>query len=649
MPANAPTTELTAPDKARLDSLTKWFTENAEPEHKRYEEAWDNQDRLYYGHKRFLQAHSSARQTTKGRDVSLRDARKEFGEELHVPYVFATMETIFPRMLSSRPKMLWTPRDKTAQHNVETVTTVCDAQQERAQYELKLQTTGRNGLKHGIGIGTVFWRFDERDTFAMRPDPNTGEWVRAPVKKADYDDPDCGDINPRDFYWDPYAENIETATRLLRRTWRDTAYCLEKIQSGAWPKYDLSAEELTGSTGKAKYDEAWSTVRRNQGLGGPSTNKDIHEIWEIHESNTNNVVTIIDRMWIVSEMINPYWHGQYPFQIFRPIEVPHRFVGIGVIDPIEDLQRELDWLRTDRRVNAMLKLHQAYAFNDGLVDPAQIKIGPGRLNPVNGDPKDLLVPLTVGDIPNSGYQEEAALRGDIELASGMSDQLAGAGSAGETATGVQLVQASAGIRIQAYSHRMELEFIAPQASQWLALNQQRWISERDVPFPDIPDPLSGQQRWKWRQVGPAEMAGEFEVKPSGGSMAPENTPQKRNDAMLWMQLALSPIGMQLMDGEKTLEQILQLLDADAPQKFIRQPDSIPAETMPILMQALVEQGGMRPEGAMALLQGAIQQAHMQREEQAQAQARGVGGPQSGQQQPMEAQNGAGPTPAPTQG
>jgi hypothetical protein len=417
---------------------------------------------------------------------------------------------------------------------------------------------------------------------------------------------------------------MRTVRRVLHRSWRDTSYVLGKIATGDWGRYPLTPEDVSASSGIAKHREAWAGRRRAQGLTvGQQDDVDIHEVWEIHDATTNEVITVLDRQWIVSIIANPYWHGELPFHIYRPIESEHRFVGVSVIDPIEDLQKELDWLRTDRRWNAMLKLHQAYAYNDGTIDPSQIKIGPGRLIPVNGDPKDLLVPLTVGDIPNSGYQEEASLRTDIELATGVSDTVTGVGSGGETATGVQLVQAAAGLRIQAYTHRAELELIKPEARQWLALNQQRWVQERDVPVQPMPQPGQPERRWAWRTVGPAELAGEFDVQPEGGATAPSNVPQKRQDMTFMMQLAMQAGPM--LDMQKVLEYCLEKLDVPAPAAYITQPSAVPAQTLDFLKASLVQQAGMDPAGAQALIGNALQAAIADQQQQAQAQARQPGG------------------------
>lgn len=612
--------EMTPEHEARLEAELKWFNEVAEPEHKLYESRWDHQDVLYFGHKRFVESYSDA--SVNDRRNILGDGRKEFGAELHIPYVFSTIHTIGPRTLSNRPKMLWTPRNKIAAENVDNVTVVGNAQQHRADYELKLQTSNLGGLKHGLGVQKTWWRTDERDTFVLAEGAD-GQWVRRPVTQKAWDDPYCADVDIRDFYWDPYGDSMETVRKVMHRTWRDSSYILERVAQGkdGWGLYELTPEDLEGCGGAERHRKAWAGRRFAQGLGqgGARDGADIHEVWEVHCRTSQKVVTIIDRKWIVAIIDNPYWHRELPFQIYRPIEIEHQFVGVSVIDPIEDLQRELDMLRTDRRWNAMLKLHQTYAYNDGVVDPAQIKIGPGRLIPVNGDPRDLLVPLTVGDIPNSGYQEEAALRADIERTSGVDDTVAGNdGGAAMTATGVQLVQAAAGVRIQAYTRRMELELIKPQAAQWLSLNQQRWSTNRDIPVPAMPTAQDPERRWAWRTIGPAQLAGEFDVEPEGGATAPDNVPQDRQDAQMIAQILQQVPGL---DPHQVGLLVLKKLGVASPERLFAPQQMVPPETLDILKQQLIDTG-MDPAGAQALLENSLNQALAARDQAAQ----GGGGP-----------------------
>jgi hypothetical protein len=189
------------------------------------------------------------------------------------------------------------------------------------------------------------------------------------------------------------------------------------------------------------------------------------------------------------------------------------------------------------------------------------------------------------------------------------------GGAAQTATGVQLVQAAAGMRIQAYTRRMELELIKPQASQWLALNQQRWASARSGAGDAAPG--EPERRWAWRKIGPGQQAGEFDVEPEGGATAPDNVPQDRQDAQMIMQAAGQIPGV---DPHQVGLLVLKKLGVPAPETLMAPPQQVPPETLDILKQQML-QAGMDPAGVQGLIEGALNQALDAREQQAQAAAR----------------------------
>src|SRR6266567_622262 len=85
------------------------------------------------------------------RDRVLTDGKSAFGEELFIPFSFSTVETILPRMLSNRPKMLFLPKTPESERNVLAVSEAFDAEQSAAGYELTAQSTGKSGLLFGLG------------------------------------------------------------------------------------------------------------------------------------------------------------------------------------------------------------------------------------------------------------------------------------------------------------------------------------------------------------------------------------------------------------------------------------------------------------------------------------------------------------------
>jgi hypothetical protein len=132
------------------------------------------------------------------------------------------------------------------------------------------------------------------------------------------------------------------------------------------------------------------------------------------------------------------------------------------------LLRELSTLRSQRRDNAALALAKVFAVSDGAVDLNDLQFFPGAVIPVHGEPRDFLYPIPTGDIPNSSYNEEDRINQDIDRGTGISDTVTGADAsqgAAATATGVQLVQAAANVRIQRQTRRLEVELVTREAGR----------------------------------------------------------------------------------------------------------------------------------------------------------------------------------------
>lgn len=614
--------ELTPEQRDLLADSTRKF-EAADAVHKPLRKEWDRWNRLYHSHRDLVKAHAGAPRDQDRREV-LEEARRTFDEDLLIPYAFSTVETVLPRMISNRPRMLITPRNEASARNVENMRVIVDAQQHRCNYELKLQTTARSGLIYGLGVQQVEWRTqtEKRKRIERRMHGDVdglGEWCEAEYDCVLWDDPDANDVSIYDFLWDPYGACMDTVGYVIHRTWRSTGYVLGKLAPGengeppAWGEIALDREDLEGDGSKRVYTELWSPRWNAQGKS-VDLKEPVHEVWQIHDGH--RIVTILDRKWPVAVAPNPAWHRRMPFAIFRPTEVLHQFCGKGEIEPIEDLSREMNRLRSDRLLNAALKLHPSYFYEEGTLDPDNVKVGPGLMNAVQagGIPlSQLLYQFNVGDIPNSGYQEQQALMVDLERVSGISDEVSGASGAEQTATGVQLIQAAAGMRIQNKTRRLELELIRRAAELWLSLNQQRITQERDVLEPMTTTPDDPERRWSWRKVGPAQLQGEFDIEPDGGSTAPENVPQKRQDA----QMQMTMIGLPGVDPRKMVPLILENMGIKQPESVLLPEVHVPPQTLELVAQALAENG--MDAGAANDLIGWALNAALDAEEQGDAQ------------------------------
>jgi hypothetical protein len=539
---------LTPEQTALLEKVRERFNQADKP-HRKWREQWDYYDRLYYGYKDWRDNSSRAE---RDRDLGLTDDKRGWGADLVVRIIYATIETQLPRLVAHNPRLLVLPLDDTAIGNVQNMKALIDQQQERINYALKIQTAYKDALKYGIGVQKSYWLYDAQTQKFLRP-PTVAtadgpKWVEGTRKVVLHDDPMADAIDPFDFLWAPTATCIDDADYVIHRRWFTTAQVMDRIASGEWcqPNEDptlampaLTAEDVAGMGSPGKLDAAWAKRKETRGHNDVQSGADIHEFWEIHfrrcyEYPNGHVVGVLDHQVPVVAGPNPYWHGQLPFQVCRPTEDTHNMVGIPEPATLADYQEEMSTLRGQMRDAATMALNAPMAYQEGLVDPADLKWEPNSAMPVNGVPNEVLQQFQMRDVPASSWQDFEALLRDSQRTSGISDQTAGSdnqGGTSETATGAQLLQAYADARIKNKARRCELELLKPAAWQWIRMNQQQ-ILERPITVPEPADPSQpAAQIWKTRVLTPRELDGTFAVGlPEGGATAPANVQQDRADA-----------------------------------------------------------------------------------------------------------------------
>lgn len=561
-----------------------------------YHERWVRRANHFYAlYRNYQNWRKALEQNTNpaGQDALIRDGQGVFGAEMFIPMCFATVETIVPAMMAQSPNMgNILPRNSLSEANTPNVKATLEAQQEQISYELRLQTIGKDGLIYGTGVQKCYWKRDYRQRRQNLPSAEpAGGMVPVELAHMVFDDPDAVAVDPRDFIVDPFAAELENADGAFHRTWRSNRYVKRMVDSKQWRNLDgvdLGPLAETSRFNKLQGEKEAAVPEAARESASTSLSKQpVHEVLEFHDGD--NVITVLDRKVVVAAGANPNWHGELPFQVFRPTELTHEIHGIGEIEPIEQLQEELNVLRTERRYNAALVLQRVFAYHEGLVEKEDIGFGPGYAIGVNGDPRELIFPIQVGDIPNSGYEEEDRITGDIDRTSGISDTVSGAGlSSGDTATGVQLVQSAASRRIENKTRRLELEIINPGAQQFLALTQQRRLVDREVRIPAQPTPGEPDRRWAWLEIGPTQLMGEFDIRCVPGSTQPENIPQNRADAQMAMTLfGQSPVA----DQRKVAEWSARRMGVDHPETWLVAPEAkIPAEVLDRLAEVLPSVG-----------------------------------------------------------
>jgi hypothetical protein len=583
--------ELDDRDRALVETVRKAYR-RAEPEHKTFRSKAEEFYRLYRGFTDFREQVGNGHYRDADQVVS--EAKDYWGAELFIPFCFSTVETIVPRMVAKGPRMIIVPRDEAAFGNVRHMKIVVDAQQKQISYEVILQTIGKDGLIYSLGVGKTRWKVETRMRVTATPDPMdpTGEkFIEGPPQQYTcFDDAIAERVDPFDFLWDPDSDCVENAGFLIHRLWRGPKAVVKNVQAGIWraqendPECPWTLEDLLAGRARTQRSDVWNARLSAEGYNADANRQDaLHEVWEFHDGA--QVITVLDDSYPVQAGANPSGDATYPFQTYRPTVVGGRFTGISEIDPIRHLQYEINTLRSQRRDAATLALMRTFAFNEQAIDADDIVFGPNMLIPVQGDPKDFLFPIPVPDLPASSYREEQVIVDDFARTSGISDPVSGADTgASETATGVQLVQAAATMRIQNKARLLETQIIVPQGYEFVALNQRRILTSRDYAIPQAPDPLNPHvPAWKMLKIGPSELMGRMAVEVEGGSAAPENVPQNRADAQAFVALSQDP----RLNGEKLLIRALELYGIDQPEGYVKPTTpEIPADQLEAFLQTI---------------------------------------------------------------
>jgi hypothetical protein len=573
-------------------------------------------ERFYRGYRGFRKFADAWTQDPRDRDALVYDAKRHWGSHLHIPLTYRQIEDGVPKAIAHRPRLLVIPRRPSDEINVENVRLLIDAQAENVDIELAFQDVLKAGYIYGLGVGKALWRKEYAYKRVQRRRMFRSNEFRQSklLETCTFDDPDFEDVDPFDFMWDPFGSSIRTCKWVLHRNWLGLNDVMERLQSGVWNTESakrLTEEEVRSMGNSQKYDEVWQQRMEASGFSSFHASvrgEQIHEVWEWHDGHRIN--TVLDRGVLVQGLDDRGRYtespcvGQIPFMVYRPTKVPKQMVGIGEIEPMEHLQRELDTLRSQRRDAATLALAAGYAFDPAAVDEEDLQFGPlSAIEVRNADVRSALMPLQRQEVPGSSYKDEEVIRGDIDAIGGANDQLLNPQVSG-TATEAQLVQAAVSMRVGLKSRRFEVEVVRQVCRAWLRLNQRMITTERDpMRLPEVGLTMAEaaqEGRWRWFDIGPGELQGEYTIIPEGGSMAAPNVQENIQLA----NMMLGPLSQNpYVDPRRPLMRALTLLGEKDPQSWLKQAEApIPPKALEILTAM-----GTKPE----LIQFAIQQAQAQ--------------------------------------
>lgn len=644
MPAIKSKEDLTPEQQACLAKVCERFAASNRL-HRQFEDRWNT----WYGLSRNWRRGGKALQqanTPNDKDIVLDELKRQWGQELFIPYCFTVIETNVPRILSQPPRYRALPVE--LGENEEAACVAMAKLYERdasaMRYERKLQETVRSGLRYGLGVQKSYWekktRSGKKITKKLYEEGSSAYDTEVVV----FEGPQVESVDIFDFFWDPAAFDLDSAGYVIHRTWRPFSYIVEKVNEGkrnreqgldkGWLELDLEAVKKL-ATSKAR-GEAWAGRMEAAGLSNYDTQGgELYEVWECHDRE--QVITTLGGAGgiLVQEDENPFIHGDFPFEIYRPTLVEHEFCGIGEVEPIAHLQWELNTMRGQRRDAATLALNRGYWYKRGSLNPKDVVIGAGVFNPVLGDPNNVIVPMPFQDIPQSGVEEEQAIKADIELTTALSESVVGSGGE-ETATGTQLVQQAAGLRIKQKAKNLHVDLLVPETKKRKALYEQFVVAHGQSQSIRVASGVSDETPtgYAYITVTPDMFSANIEVDPVDGSTEADDPAQKKHDAGE-LGMLLAPFAP-FVNVPAFIKYAVGQHDIEDPEDWVKQGPS-PAEAASQSVQSVIK------EVADAMQQAGIAQPEIEQILQA-----AHAGLESSQPEEPEAPESQGQSPAPTE-
>lgn len=377
---------------------------------------------------------------------------------IFIPESFKVIETVSPRMTADPPGWNVLPRDSDQISNADHAGALLAYRYDQGNIHRRVKTVVKQGLIYGTSFAKVGWDND---------------------KKA----PTMFPIDIADIYGDPKTFDWETGF-IIHRFYKTL---FELKDSGI--KYENldQVEYLEQHWDKASVEEFETTTRDDlmrqsrfsvQGLPY-DPKRDGHEImewWNFVEGKMT-VRTLADRKVLIRNEGSPLPLNEHCVLSFIDQEVPFEKWGIGEIEPILDLQDELNTTRNQRIDEKNLSIHNMWIIDKNAgINYKNLTSRPGGM--ILADDINGIKALDKQNITADSINEINLIQEDIKETTGVTNAILGMqGNARQAASTTAIVMQQATERFKEKMNNRD----------FFLKNLGRWFLALDAEF--LPKPI----------------------------------------------------------------------------------------------------------------------------------------------------------------
>ncbi len=508
--------------------------------------------------------------------------------DIFVPESFTIVETLTPRLITDYFKEIQKILRVKAREiqDVPAATLfngIIPYQSDKMAFPRSLIPFVKQMLIYGTAVGKAYWRLDEREkTITQKQTFSFGTqtidiMVPDTQRYTFFDGPMFEPIDIFDFFPEPNAISLEDAKWVIHRKF----VSMEQLQDMAALGVHENLDKI-GETDDRELPDLQKEITKIEGI----TETRIEGTYELLEYwEDERVIVVIDRKHIIRDEENPFAFGEKPFIIANFIHIPFHIFGIGALEPITDLQYELNEIRSQRADYIKRTLNPMWLAQRGFVeDINELKSKAGGI--IICTDINLLKPLPIdGNLPFNSMAEDG-IKNEIQNATGVTDYIKGGNTPKATATEVQLKSSQSSTRFDFTILEMAYNTIR---KIW------RFIIELDQQLLDKPlmlriaGPYGGADQYQ--QVNPWEISGEFDLEIQVDQQG-QNQEIERQQYLMFYQLASQD---PTANKPALLLRLAEKLNIPNPQELILSPEQQQQQAMMQQPQAGMPgavQGGM---------------------------------------------------------
>jgi len=309
-----------------------------------------------------------------------------------------------------------------------------------------------NGAIYGTGIAKIVVNQTVERAPSEEPVEGSMTGMRGITEYASID-VKVEPISPKEFLIDPAANSIDEALGVAHEVIKPRYHVVQGIQSGIYRDvpldgdYDVVKMGFDSETRQAdesdsvKITEYWGLVPKR--FLKAKADKDDFEYTKKDEL-VEAVVTICNDEYILRVEENAFMMVDRPFVSYQHDIVPNKFWGRGVAEKGYNPQKALD-AEMRARIDALAMTTTPMMAADATRLPrgTKFEVRTGKTVLTNGNPREAIMPLDMGQTDPSTFNQVASLQNMIQMGTGSADM----GQQQDTASGMSMMQ-SASIKRQ---------------------------------------------------------------------------------------------------------------------------------------------------------------------------------------------------------